>query len=75
MDQLQKMLESKGLSSKETKVATMVIQGLSNKEIANQLFIQERTVKIHISSIYIKMDLSSRARLIVRGLMEIPEYL
>ena len=43
----------------------MVTKGLSNKEVANQLFVTEKTIKFHLTNIYKKMSLKSRAQLIV----------
>ena len=39
--------------------------GLSNKEIAQKLYITEKTVKAHFSSIYRKMNVSTRSQAIV----------
>ncbi len=65
MNALQNVLIQKGLSNREAQVADLVSRGLSNKEIANQLFIIEKTVKFHLTNIYKKMNLKSRAQLIV----------
>lgn len=56
------------LSPRETEVVYLVCKGLSNKEIANQLFVTEKTVKMHTFKVYAKMDLKSRAQLIVKCL-------
>lgn len=65
MNKLQNILIQKGLSNREAQVADLVTRGLSNKEIGNQLFITEKTVKFHLVNIYGKMFLKSRAHLIV----------
>ncbi len=49
------------LSARETDVLTMVADGARNKEIAYQLNITERTVKAHLSHIFDKLDVDSRA--------------
>jgi hypothetical protein len=46
-------------------VAELVSKGLSNKEVASQLFVTEKTVKFHLTNIYKKMSVKSRAQLIV----------
>lgn len=51
------------LSRREKEVATLVIQGLSNMEIAEELFISVETVKRHISTIFEKCNVSSRKEL------------
>jgi DNA-binding CsgD family transcriptional regulator len=59
------LINQKGLSNREAEVAELVTKGLSNKEVANQLFVTEKTVKFHLTNIYKKMSLKSRAQLIV----------
>lgn len=62
---LRDVLIQKGLSNREAEVAELVTKGLSNKEVANQLFVTEKTVKFHLTNIYKKMCVKSRAQLIV----------
>ncbi len=62
---LKDVLIQKGLSNREAEVAELVTQGLSNKEVASQLFVTEKTVKFHLTNIYKKMSVKSRAQLIV----------
>lgn len=62
---LRDVLIQKGLSNRESEVAELVTKGLSNKEVANQLFVTEKTVKFHLTNIYKKMSVKSRAQLIV----------
>lgn len=50
-----------GLSDREVEVLRLVAEGRSNKEIATVLFISEHTVARHLSNIYAKLDISSRA--------------
>lgn len=51
------------LSERECQVARRVAGGASNKEIANQLDISERTVKAHLTSIFEKLNLRDRLQL------------
>lgn len=51
------------LTAKENEVAHYVAQGKSNKEIAIQLTVTERTVKAHLSAVYKKLALSDRLSL------------
>jgi len=48
------------LSPAETKVASLISEGLSNPQIANRLFLSRRTVEIHVSHILGKLGLRSR---------------
>lgn len=53
------------LSMREQQVFDDVLKGLSNKEIANNLHISERTVKFFVSSLLKKFDVQRRADLIL----------
>ncbi|MCG2624610.1 response regulator transcription factor [Arthrobacter sp. I2-34] len=49
------------LSARETEVLLLVAAGKTNREIAAELFLSEKTVAHHVGSILTKLDLSSRA--------------
>ena len=51
------------LSETERRVAELVADGLSNKEVAAKLFVSVRTVEANLSSIYTKLGLRSRSEL------------
>jgi len=55
-------LKSK-LTNKEEKIARLILQGHSNKEIAKELFISEKTVKTHVGHIFKKLGIKSRFQL------------
>src|SRR5262245_5479695 len=50
-----------GLSTREVEVIRLLVRGSTNREIATELGISERTVDRHVSNIYTKLDISSRA--------------
>lgn len=51
------------LTKRERQVADLVSNGANNKTIARQLFITDRTVKAHLTSIYDKLNISDRLQL------------
>jgi DNA-binding NarL/FixJ family response regulator len=53
------------LTARERDVLTLIGQGRSNGEIANELFISEVTVKSHVGRIFVKLDVRDRAGAIV----------
>lgn len=54
------------LSEREVQVARLVAGGASNREVAEQLSITERTVKAHMSAIFEKLGLRDRLQLSLR---------
>lgn len=70
------MTEKNPLSQRETEILQLLAQGKSNKEIATDLVISVNTVKVHISNIFQKINVSSRAEAMVfaleNGLIEAP---
>ena len=56
------------LTPREMEVLQLVAQGLSNKELAEELTISEKTVKTHLSSIYSKLNLSDRTQAAIYAL-------
>lgn len=54
-----------GITSREEEICTLLAQGLTNRQIAEALYISEGTVKNYISSIYDKTGIHDRAKLIV----------
>lgn len=57
--------DNKGITSKEHEIIKLVADGLSNKEIAQTLFLSEGTVRNYLSSILEKLDLRDRTQLVV----------
>jgi len=52
-----------GLTAAERRVATLVAEGRTNREVAAELFLSERTVETHLSHVYAKLGVRSRAEL------------
>ncbi|MCH5250085.1 MAG: response regulator transcription factor [Lachnospiraceae bacterium] len=53
-----------GLTNRESELAVLICKGLSNAEIATELFISETTVKKHISNIFEKLGINRREQLL-----------
>jgi DNA-binding CsgD family transcriptional regulator len=52
-----------GLTGRELEVARLVMTGKTNREIAAELFLSEKTVETHLSHAFAKLGVSSRAAL------------
>jgi DNA-binding NarL/FixJ family response regulator len=66
------------LSKRELTILQALQSGLSNKQIAKELFLAEQTVKFHLTNIYRKLGVSSRTEAVryayEHGLVENPLY-
>jgi len=58
------------LSRRESEILRLAAGGMSNKDIANALFLSVRTVKAHLTNIFNKMGCGCRTEAIIRGLKE-----
>lgn len=58
------------LTEREVEVLGLVAQGLSNKEIADQLVITEATVRTHINNVFQKLHLANRVQAALYALRE-----
>jgi two-component system, NarL family, response regulator len=56
------------LSAREQEVLHLLVDGKTNKEIANQLGITEATVKCHVSTILMRLNVSDRTQAVVTAL-------
>ena len=57
-----------GLTKREMEVLELLVQGLNNPEIAEELVVSRATAKAHVSHILAKLDVSNRAEAIVLAL-------
>ena len=56
-----------GISKREFEVLELIAAGLSNQEIADQLYVSTSTVKTHVSNILAKLDAGRRTEAIARA--------
>lgn len=63
---LARQIAPKPLSHREKQIVALVVRGLTNREIANELFLAESTIKTHLSSAFRKLDARSRAEAVAR---------
>jgi len=57
------ILKEYGISDREAEIIGLLIEGLSNQQIAKQLYISPNTVKTHIKNIYAKVGVNNRLQL------------
>ena len=63
----QKELELLNLSKRELEVLQLMSEGLSNKEIADRLFVSLSTIKTHSNNLFDKMNVERRTQAIDKG--------
>jgi NarL family two-component system response regulator LiaR len=56
-----------GITDRELQILTLIARGLSNREIATQLFVSENTVKTHCSRSFDKLGAARRTQAVQRG--------
>ena len=60
-------LRSFGISKREHEVLELMARGLSNQEIADQLFVSLNTVKTHSANLFIKLDVKRRTQAVQKA--------
>jgi len=63
----EKILANLGISKREWEVLELMSQGLSNQEIADQLYLSVNTVKTHSSNLFQKLDVKRRTQATDKG--------
>ena len=62
--------EGKELTAREREILAELMTGRSNRDIAKRLFISERTVKFHITSIFGKLRAKNRTEAVLKAAQE-----
>ena len=60
-------LERLGISKREYEVLVLIAQGLSNQEIAEELFVSASTIKTHSSNLFLKLNVRRRTEAVQRA--------
>ena len=60
-------LASLGITPRELEILALIAQGLSNKEIADRVFVSENTVKTHSSRVFDKLGAKRRTQAVQLG--------
>ncbi|MBX2828188.1 MAG: LuxR C-terminal-related transcriptional regulator [Flavobacteriaceae bacterium] len=60
-------LSELGISKREHEILMKISEGLSNREIADQLFVSESTVKTHVSNLFTKLDVKRRTQAVQKA--------
>jgi DNA-binding CsgD family transcriptional regulator len=60
-------LKDLGITKRELEILELIAQGLSNREIANKLFVSENTVKTHSSRLFDKLSARRRTQAVQIG--------
>lgn len=75
MNRLQNKRESPDdkLSDREKEILKLIGQGKTNKEIANSLFLSDKTVRNYVSNILHKLDFSNRSQAVIYAIRNVVE--
>ncbi|WP_088036452.1 response regulator [Evansella clarkii] len=68
--QEEKQEKESELTEREKEVLVCLVEGLSNREIGEKLFISEKTVKIHVSKIFRKLNVKSRSQAVIHAVQQ-----
>jgi DNA-binding CsgD family transcriptional regulator len=63
----ERKLEALGITPRELEILGLIAQGLSNKEIAERVFVSENTVKTHSSRVFDKLGAKRRTQAVQLG--------
>ncbi|OEF97699.1 response regulator transcription factor [Desulfuribacillus alkaliarsenatis] len=56
------------LTSREQEILTLMARGMSNRDVSEELFISEKTVKNHVSNIFQKMQVRDRTQAVIEAI-------
>lgn len=62
------LVDVEALTARENEVLQLIVDGKTNRQIAQSLFISENTVAFHIKQIYEKLHVHTRAQVVARAM-------
>jgi DNA-binding CsgD family transcriptional regulator len=63
----QKKLQELNITKREYEVLQLITKGMSNQQIADTMFVSENTVKKHVTSLFLKLDVERRTEAISKA--------
>ena len=63
----------RGLSRRESEILALLVQGLSNRQIADALYLSSETVKTHVRGLYRKLGVNNRVKAAAAALAD-PDF-
>lgn len=66
----EKKVSEQSLTERELEVLSLIARGLSNQDIADQLFVSETTIRFHVSNILNKLHLANRTQAVLYALRQ-----
>ena len=58
------------LTTREQEILTLMARGMSNRDVSEELFISEKTVKNHVSNIFQKMQVRDRTQAVIHAIKQ-----
>ena len=55
------------LTAREVEILDLMARGMSNQEITSRLYLSPKTVRNHVSNVFLKLQVANRAQAIVRA--------
>jgi DNA-binding CsgD family transcriptional regulator len=62
-------------TEREAEIMNLIIDGLTNEEIAGKLFVSPNTIKFHIKNIYLKLDVKNRVQALIKTSFDDPRVI
>ena len=62
-----KMTDTVRLTKRELEILSLIVEGHSSKQVADQLFVSKRTVDFHLDNIYEKLQVTNRMQAMQRA--------